>query len=39
MLFELDMNILKLRHQLGDSAEVVALTGHDHKLLQQWAAV
>ncbi|WP_066271501.1 Fe2+-dependent dioxygenase [Hydrogenophaga palleronii] len=39
MLFELDMNILKLRHQLGDSAEVVALTGHYHKLLQQWAEV
>jgi PKHD-type hydroxylase len=37
MLFELDMTILKLRKQLGDSAEVVALTGHYHKLLQQWA--
>lgn len=37
MMFELDMNIVKLRGQLGDSAEVVALTGHYHKLLQQWA--
>lgn len=37
MLFELDMTILKLRNQLGDSAEVVALTGHYHRLLQQWA--
>ena len=37
MLFELDMTILKLRNQLGDTAEVVALTGHYHKLLQQWA--
>ena len=37
MLFELDMTILKLRNQLGDNAEVVALTGHYHKLLQQWA--
>ncbi|MGE0097296.1 MAG: Fe2+-dependent dioxygenase [Hydrogenophaga sp.] len=37
MLFDLDMTILKLRHQLGDAAEVVALTGHYHKLLQQWA--
>lgn len=37
MLFDLDMTILKLRNQLGDSAEVVALTGHYHKLLQQWA--
>jgi PKHD-type hydroxylase len=39
MLFELDMTILKLRHQLGDSAEVMALTGHYHKLLQQWVAL
>lgn len=37
MLFDLDMTILKLRNQLGDTAEVVALTGHYHKLLQQWA--
>ncbi|QHE86701.1 Fe2+-dependent dioxygenase [Hydrogenophaga sp. BPS33] len=37
MLFELDMTIVKLRGQLGDNAEVVALTGHYHKLLQQWA--
>lgn len=37
MLFELDMTILRLRNQLGDTAEVVALTGHYHKLLQQWA--
>ncbi len=37
MLFDLDMTILKLRGQIGDSPEVVALTGHYHKLLQQWA--
>ena len=37
MLHELDMTILKLRYQHGDTAEVVALTGHYHKLLQQWA--
>ena len=37
MLFELDMTIVKLRGQLGDNAEVTALTGHYHKLLQQWA--
>lgn len=37
MLFDLDMTILKLRHGLGDTPEVVALTGHYHKLLQQWA--
>lgn len=37
MLFELDMTIVKLRGQLGDTAELTALTGHYHKLLQQWA--
>ena len=37
MLFELDMTLVKLRGQLGDTAEVTALTGHYHKLLQQWA--
>lgn len=37
MMFDLDMTILKLRQQHGDTAEVVALTGHYHKLLQQWA--
>ena len=39
MLHELDMTILKLRHLHGDTAEVIALTGHYHKLLQQWAEV
>ncbi|MDL5030923.1 Fe2+-dependent dioxygenase [Pelomonas sp. APW6] len=37
MLFELDMTIVKLRGRIGDNAEVTALTGHYHKLLQQWA--
>jgi PKHD-type hydroxylase len=37
MLFDLDMNIVQLREKLGDAPEVVALTGHYHKLLQQWA--
>lgn len=37
MLFNLDMTILRLRQQLGDSAEVVALTSHYHNLLRQWA--
>lgn len=36
MLFNLDMTILKLRQQLGDSEEVVALTSHYHNLLRQW---
>lgn len=37
MLFELDMTILKLRSEQGDTPEVVTLTGHYHKLLQLWA--
>lgn len=37
MLFELDMTILRLRSQLGDSEEVVSLTAHYHNLLRQWA--
>src|SRR5690606_16219188 len=37
MLFELDMTIVKLRQQLGDTDELVALTGHYNNLLRQWA--
>ena len=37
MLFDLDMAIIKLRGQLGDTAEVVALTSHYHNLVRQWA--
>lgn len=37
MLFELDMNILTLRQQLGDTPQVVSLTGHYHNLLRMWA--
>jgi PKHD-type hydroxylase len=37
MLFELDMTIVKLRGQLGDTAEVTALTNHYHNLLRQWS--
>ena len=37
MLFNLDMNLIKLRSQLGNSDEVVALTGHYHNLLRQWS--
>lgn len=39
MLFELDQNIQKLREKMGDTEEVVSLTGHYHNLLRQWAAV
>lgn len=37
MLFDLDMNIQKLRAQVGDTAEAVALTSHYHNLLRMWA--
>jgi PKHD-type hydroxylase len=37
ILFELDMNLLKLRSQLGETAETTALTGVYHNLLRQWA--
>ncbi len=36
-LFELDMNLLKLRAQLGETPETTALTGVYHTLLRQWA--
>ena len=36
MLFDLDMTIIKLRSQLGDSEEVLSLTSHYHNLLRQW---
>ncbi len=38
LLFDLDMNLLKLRARLGESEETVALTGTYHNLLRQWAS-
>jgi len=37
MLFNLDMTLLKLRSQVGNTEEIVALTGHYHNLIRQWA--
>jgi len=37
MLFNLDMTLLKLRSQMGNTEEIVALTGHYHNLIRQWA--
>lgn len=37
LLFELDQSIQKLRTRLGDSEEVLSLTGTYHNLLRQWA--
>ena len=39
LLHELDCNIQSLRQRLGDSAEILGLTGHYHNLLRQWADV
>ncbi len=39
LLFDLDMTISRLRAQLGDTAEVLALTNHYHNLLRQWAGL
>jgi PKHD-type hydroxylase len=37
LLFELDMNLLKLRQQLGETAPTTALTGVYHNLIRMWA--
>jgi PKHD-type hydroxylase len=37
ILFDLDMNLLKLREQHGETPETTALTGVYHNLLREWA--
>ena len=37
LLFDLDMNLLKLRQQNGETPECTALTGTYHNLLRMWA--
>ena len=37
ILFDLDMNLLRLRARHGDSAETTALSGVYHNLLRQWS--
>ena len=37
LLYELDMNLLRLRNQHGENAETTALTGTYHNLLRMWA--
>jgi PKHD-type hydroxylase len=39
LLFDMDMAIIRLRQQVGDSEAVVALTGVYHNLLRRWATV
>jgi PKHD-type hydroxylase len=38
LLFDLDMNLLRLRERHGETAEATALTGVYHNLLRQWAS-
>jgi PKHD-type hydroxylase len=38
LLFDLDMNLLKLRERHGETPEATALTGIYHNLLRQWAS-
>ena len=38
ILFDLDMNLLRLRERHGDSTETIALSGVYHNLLRQWAS-
>jgi PKHD-type hydroxylase len=37
LLFALDMNLLKLRQELGETAATTALTGVYHNLIRMWA--
>ena len=38
LLFEMDMALLALRQQHGESAEATRLTGVYHNLLRQWSS-
>jgi PKHD-type hydroxylase len=38
LLYELDMNLLSLRSQHGETPETTALTGTYHNLLRMWAS-
>lgn len=38
-LYDLDCTIQQLREKIGESPEVLSLTGHYHNLLRQWADV
>jgi PKHD-type hydroxylase len=39
ILFDMDMAIVRLRKQLGDNDQLIALTGVYHNLLRRWATV
>lgn len=37
LLYDMDMALLQLRHKLGETPELVQLTGSYHNLLRRWA--
>ena len=37
LLFDLDMNLMRLRERHGETDEAVSLTGTYHNLLRMWA--
>lgn len=39
LLYDLDCNIQSLRQKIGDTEELLGLTGHYHNLLRQWADI
>jgi PKHD-type hydroxylase len=39
VLFNLDLNIQKIRGKLGETEETVALAGHYHNLLRMWSEI
>jgi len=39
MLYELDCNIQSLKQKVGNTEELLGLTGHYHNLLRQWAEI
>ena len=39
LLFDMDMAIVRLRQQVGDNDEIVALTSVYHNLLRRWASL
>jgi PKHD-type hydroxylase len=39
LLYDLDMTIMQIREQYGDTPESIRLTGTYHNLLRMWADV
>lgn len=37
LLYDMDMSLMQLRHSMGETEQVVHLTGVYHNLLRRWA--